>query len=137
LILLSLILLLAWLRHTLLRRRVVATAGTWGCGYVAPTPRMQYTSASFAQPVLAPFASVLHVRVRSEGPKGLFPQSARYQEHLGDLAGERLLVPASQWVVRMLSQLRILQHGRIHLYLAYIFATVILLLVWQLSGMGG
>jgi hydrogenase-4 component B len=48
-----------------------------------------------------------------------------------------MLVPASQWVVRMLSQLKILQHGRIHLYLAYIFATLILLLIWQLSRAGG
>jgi hydrogenase-4 component B len=135
-LLLSLILCLVWLRHVLLRHRVVATTATWGCGYPAPTPRMQYTQAAFAQLVLAPFASVLHVRVQGEVPEDYFPRSARYQEQLGDLAGERMLVPASQWVVRMLAQLRILQHGRIHLYLAYIFATLIALLVWQLSGMG-
>jgi hydrogenase-4 component B len=136
LVLLGVTLLLGVLRYALLRRRPIEVDGTWGCGYPAPTPRMQYTSASFAQPLLAPFASVLQVHVQSEGPAGFFPERARYEERLGDMAGERMLVPASQWVVRMFSRLRILQHGRIHLYLAYIFATLILLLFWQLSGGG-
>jgi hypothetical protein len=130
-------LLLGCVRYALLRRRPIELTNTWGCGYVEPTPRMQYTSASFAQPLLLPFLSVLHIKMQREGPVGFFPQGARYEEQLGDMAGERILVPASQWVVRMLSRLRILQHGRIHLYLAYIFATLILLLVWQLSGAGG
>lgn len=136
-VLVSLILLFTLLRYALLRRRDVKVAATWGCGYPAPTARMQYTAASFAQPLLTPFASVLHVQMQSEGPEGFFPRRARYDEHLGDMAGERMLVPASQWIVRTLSQLRILQHGRIHLYLIYIFATLIMLLVWQLSGLGG
>ena len=136
-VLVSLILLLTLLRYALLRRRDVKVAATWGCGYPAPTARMQYTATSFAQPLLTPFASVLHVQMQSEGPEGFFPRRARYDEHLGDMAGERMLVPASQWIVHTLSQLRILQHGRIHLYLVYIFATLIMLLVWQLSGLGG
>jgi hydrogenase-4 component B len=136
-VLVSLILLLTLLRYALLRRRDVKVAATWGCGYPAPTARMQYTAASFAQPLLTPFASVLHVQMQNDGPEGFFPRRARYDEHLGDMAGERMLVPASQWIVHTLSQLRILQHGRIHLYLVYIFATLIMLLVWQLSGLGG
>jgi hydrogenase-4 component B len=38
-----------------LRRGVVETGPTWGCGYVAPTPRMQYTSSSFAQMLVGLF----------------------------------------------------------------------------------
>ena len=136
-VLVSLVLLFTLLRYALLRRRSVKVAATWGCGYPAPTARMQYTAASFAQPLLTPFASVLHVQMQNEGPEGFFPRRARYDEHLGDMAGERMLVPAAQWIVYTLSRLRILQHGRIHLYLVYIFATLIMLLIWQLSGLGG
>jgi hydrogenase-4 component B len=127
---------LALLRHALLRRRTVASAATWGCGYAAPDPRMEYTAASFARPLLEPFLGALHVRVDQEGPSGYFPAKARYEEHLGDMAGERFLIPATRRVVRALSGLHVMQQGRLQLYLVYIAATLIALLVWQLLGRG-
>ncbi|HEY3215428.1 MAG TPA: proton-conducting transporter membrane subunit [Candidatus Eisenbacteria bacterium] len=125
---------LALLRAGLLRRRAVGRAATWGCGYAAPGPRMQYTAASFASTVLEPFAPVIYSRIRAERPRGYFPEAARHEEHVGDMAGERILLPAYRRVIRLLGQARALQHGRIQLYLAYIFVTLIVLLVWQLAG---
>ena len=47
---------------------------TWGCGYGAPTPRMQYTGASFsAQLADIAFAVVPHLR-RERLPEGPFPE---------------------------------------------------------------
>ncbi len=129
--------LLALLRALLLRRRVVARAATWGCGYAAPTARMQYTAASFAQPVLEPFAPVIYSQTQAEGPQGYFPSTAYYAEHVGDMAGERILLPASRRLMRILARVRVLQQGRIQLYLAYVLITLIVLLVWQLGGRGG
>jgi len=125
---------LALLRRWLLRGREIRTAPTWGCGYAAPGPRMQYTATSFSDPILEPFASLLPKHVRSEGPEGFFPERARHEEHLGDLAGERILVPVARRVVYFLGRVRILQHGKLHLYLTYVLVTLIALLVWQLIG---
>jgi hydrogenase-4 component B len=127
---------LALLRMALLRGREVTHEGTWGCGYAAPGPRMQYTASSFAQPLLAPFAPITHVRVDEDGPSGFFPVRARYDEHIGDLAGERFLIPGTRRLVRLLSQLRVIQQGRVQLYIVYIVATLVALLVWQLMGPG-
>jgi len=124
---------LALARAALLRRAPVRVAPTWGCGYPAVTPRMQYTAASFAEPVLAPFASLIHRTVVDEPPAGYFPRTARYEEHVGDMAGERLLVPAVRRVVSAAGRLRVLQAGRIQLYLAYVLATLLVLLVWQVA----
>ena len=135
-VLLLLVAVLALVRLALLRGREVSRAATWGCGYPLPTARMQYTAASFAQPILALFAPVIHSRVHSEGPDGFFPARATYEEHLGDMAGERILVPAARRVVRALSRLRVIQHGRLQLYLVYIAVTLVVLLVWQLTGVG-
>jgi hydrogenase-4 component B len=135
-VLLALVLLLGLVRLVLLRGRPVAQAATWGCGYAAPTPRMQYTAASFAQPILALFGPVIHSRIDQRGPDGYFPAGARYEEHLGDLAGERLLLPATRRVVRVLSRLHAIQQGRLQLYLVYIAVTLVALLIWQLAGMG-
>jgi hydrogenase-4 component B len=124
----------ALIRLLLLRGREIRTETTWACGYAAPTPRMQYTGASFAQPLLAPFGGVLDVQVRRRGPVGYFPRDASFDEHTGDPAGERLLLPATRQLLRVLSRIRVIQQGRVQLYLAYIFVTLIALLLWQLGG---
>jgi hypothetical protein len=97
---------------------------------------MQYTAASFAQPILALFTPVIHSRVEQQGPEGYFPEKAHYEEHLGDMAGERFLLPAARRVVRVLSRLHVIQQGRVQLYLVYIAVTLVVLLVWQLMGTG-
>jgi hypothetical protein len=135
-VLLALVMLLGLLRLALLRRRKVSRAATWGCGYAAPGPRMQYTAASFAQPILALFAPVIHSRVEQQGPDGYFPVKAHYEEHPGDMAGERLLLPATRRVVRALSRLHVIQQGRLQIYLVYIAVTLVVLLVWQLVKVG-
>ena len=42
-----------------LRATTVTATTTWGCAYVQPSPRMQYTSSSFAQMLVALFAKAL------------------------------------------------------------------------------
>jgi hydrogenase-4 component B len=127
------ILVLVLSRWLLLRGRQVRTAPTWGCGYAAPTPRMQYTASSYAQPLLLPFAAVLPRHLERRGPDGPFPAEARYEEHLSDLAGERLLAPASRRLLGALGRVRALQQGRVQLYLVYVLVTLVTLLVWQVG----
>lgn len=136
LVLLGFAALLALLRRILLRRREVSVGSTWGCGYEAPTARMQYTAASFAEPILAPFEAALHRQVAEEPVSGYFPRLASHELHPGDLAGERVIVPSVRRVIAALGRLRIVQHGRVQLYLVYILVTVVVVLVWQLSGGG-
>jgi hydrogenase-4 component B len=123
---------LAVVRAVLLRRREVRSAATWGCGYEAPNPRMQYTAASFAAPTLEPFAVLLHGLRHEEKPTGYFPGRARHEVHYGDAAGERLLVPLLRRITRVLERFRVIHHGRLQLYLVYILVTLVALMAWQL-----
>jgi hydrogenase-4 component B len=133
-VLVALIAALALLRARLLKARPVAQAATWGCGYPHATARMQYTATSFADPVLAPFSSVLHIRTDGGQPDGIFPAQAHFERHVGDMAGERVLVPACRRFLHAARRLRVIQHGRMQLYLVYILATLVALVLWQLSG---
>jgi hydrogenase-4 component B len=134
--LVGLVLLLAAARGFLLRRRVVASTATWGCGYVAPTPRMQYSAGSFAAPVLFIYRPLLGTKVNQEPVRGYFPQTASYEEDASDLAQTRMVLPAASAVLRVAARIRMLQHGRVQLYLVYIFGTLIGLLMWQLTVRG-
>jgi hypothetical protein len=133
-LLIAVVVALALVRARLLRGRSVATAPTWGCGYAHPTARMQYSATSFAAPVLAPFVAVLHIRRHGELPAGVFPAPVHYEQHVGDMAGERLLVPAWRRFLHTAGRLRVIQHGRMQLYLVYVLCTLVALVVWQLSG---
>src|SRR5690606_31973290 len=136
LVLLGLVALLALLRSGLLQRREVTAGATWGCGYEAPTSRMQYTAASFAEPVLGPFEGALPRRTDERRPSGYFPRQAHFEQHPGDLAGALVIVPLTRRALALFGRLRIVQHGRVQLYLVYILVTLVVVLLWQLSGVG-
>jgi hydrogenase-4 component B len=125
---------LALLRHWLLARRVIGKAPTWGCGYSQPTPRMQYTGTSFVDPIRSSFAAVLRARVLGAHVTGYFPSAARYEHHIADMTGERILVPIWRRFLRLNSRMRVIQSGRMQLYLVYVLVTVVGLLLWQLGG---
>ena len=59
----------SWLQGRQARR-----SATWGCGYTAPTPRMQYTGSSFAEHFARIFDAFLPVLRRGRVPDELFPQ---------------------------------------------------------------
>jgi hydrogenase-4 component B len=51
----------------------VARHVTWGCGYTAPNPRMQYTGSSFSSDFSARFRGVMVTLRRQKAPAGYFP----------------------------------------------------------------
>jgi hydrogenase-4 component B len=53
-----------------------ATGPTWGCGYGAPNPRMQYTGSSFSSDFQSRFGSVMPTLRRQKAPTGYFPNDA-------------------------------------------------------------
>ncbi len=60
-----------------LRRGIKARRSvTWGCGYTAISPRMQYTGSAFAEHFARIFESFLPVLRRVRAPEGVFPQRA-------------------------------------------------------------
>lgn len=114
-----------------LRSGEVASTLTWDCGFAAPSPRMQYTASSFAQMLVDLFAWALLPRRHEHRPKGLFPQQADFHTHVPETVLDRGIGPSFAWAARFFTRFRVLQRGSLQVYLLYIFATLILLLVWS------
>jgi hydrogenase-4 component B len=112
-------------------RQVPARVGTWDCGYAAPGARMQYTSSSFGQMVVALFSWVLRPRVHRAVPQGPFPGPQRFASHVPDVVLDDLMVPAVEAAGRGLRWFRWLQRGSVHAYLLYLLGTLVWLLLWQ------
>jgi len=105
----------------------VRRAPPWDCGYPWQTARMQDTAEGFGQPVRQIFEPLF--RMRRELPTA-FDASPRYAVEVGDHAWHRLYLPLARAVEAVARTVGRLQQGRISIYLAYSFATVIAILVW-------
>jgi len=108
------------------RARRRARQPTWRCGYAYGEPRMQYTASSFAAPLVAAYQPIAGVRVE----RG----ASAYRSHPTDLVldgGVRPLWHGLRWTAE---RLRPIQQGRLHVYLLYLVATVILLLLLSCAG---
>ncbi|OPZ23231.1 MAG: Hydrogenase-4 component B [Lentisphaerae bacterium ADurb.BinA184] len=129
----GLVILLAGLRFRQLRRRQATQGTTWDCGYAEPTPRMQYTATSFAQPLTALFRPLLRTRLHIGRLSGLFPEGTSLHTETPDLFRQRVIEPFLEGAWRELSGLRRFQHGQAHLYVLYIAVTLLILLLWKLA----
>jgi NADH:ubiquinone oxidoreductase subunit 5 (subunit L)/multisubunit Na+/H+ antiporter MnhA subunit len=124
--------LITLLRFRLLSGRQVGEAGTWDCGYARPTARMQYTASSFSQPILDFFNVFQSGWKRLRAPRGYFPTTASFETEALDTSQEKVYRPIFETVEHFLSKLRVMQSGRIQLYVLYIVLTLVFLFVWKL-----
>ncbi len=132
-ILIVLVVLLALFRRMLLRGKPVALSSTWACGFGAVTPRIQYTSSSFAQFPASLFRSILKPVVHALNPSGYFPDRAGFESHTPDAVLDRFIAEAGRGCRTVVRRARHLQHGRMQLYLAYGLLFLLVLLIWKIS----
>lgn len=127
-----LILLVSLTRTALLKGRTVYAAPTWDCGYAAASPRVQYTASSFADPLIRMFRPLLRTERQVHEPEGIFPSGASLHTHTPDVFMARVYEPFVRGVERAAGLMQRLQQGSTHLYLMYIFLTIIILMIWNL-----
>ncbi|MFA7174308.1 MAG: proton-conducting transporter membrane subunit [Kiritimatiellia bacterium] len=113
------------MRHLCQNARYV---NTWGCGFTAPTARIQYTASSFAQMIVNLFGWVLHPQMHPPRIGGLFPKSAKMHTYVNDIILDRVLMPVSWNLVRWFGWFRRFQHGVTQQYLLYILIAAILMM---------
>lgn len=110
---------------------------TWGCGYQAPagnaTARIQYSGASFSEPAAKLLASGMGLQSRYSTDKGFFPARASLTVTASDRVLQHIFRPLFEGIGKICDACKIVQHGRIHLYILYILTTVIALLIWGLQ----
>jgi hydrogenase-4 component B len=129
-LLLAVILAGAAVLRALGRRAPAAAAGTWDCGYAAPTASMQYTSSSFAEILVGLFAWALRPRVHPPRISGPFPAESSFHSDVPDVALDRVVLPAADRIARAFGWLRWVQQGSVHAYLLYIFVAIVVCFVW-------
>lgn len=119
--------------YVFLGRRKKATATTWGCGYYNLDAGNEYTATGFSKP----FRIALNFfyrpyRKTSEIKDSLYHvRSLKYETNITPVFKKYMYRSIINRVFGTANLIRKLQSGSIHFYLAYIFITIILLLIFR------
>ncbi len=116
------VLLVRRLYHGRVRR-----GAAWDCGFPAQTARMQDTAEGFGQPIRRIFEPFFKMQTHLPTP---FDTHPKYEAHTEDRLWYLLYLPVQQLTEKLSGWVSVLQHGRIHLYLTYTFATLVVLLLF-------
>ena len=110
---------------------------TWGCGRVVQTPRMEYTSTAFAEPLRRVFAELYRptqdLSIDFHPASKYFVQSIEYRSEIVPWFERYLYAPFVQCLYRWARPVRAIQSGSAHTYLAYLVAALLGLLVLLLA----
>ncbi|GAM08468.1 hydrogenase-4 component B [Geobacter sp. OR-1] len=122
--------LAAGLVYRRMRIRMPQTStGTWGCGYLAPTSRMQYTGTSFSETAANFLGGIAGTRRQYPVSETVMPGPALFRYAITETILDRLLTPMFVQLGYVFSLVRRMQHGQLHIYMLYIFATLFVLML--------
>jgi len=132
-LLLALMLGLVIIRRLLLGPLPMPVRETWACGFTRVTARFQYTSSSFARPIVDFVRSVLMVRRHGGQVAGFFPSKKHMSSSVHDVSEERIFQPALALLTDLSKKFENTRIRYTQIYLMYIFLFLIFLLVWKLK----
>jgi hydrogenase-4 component B len=127
----------AWLAVRLGGSRAGRLGDTWGCGRIGQTPRMEYTSTAYAEPLRRVFAELyrptedLTIDVHPESRH--FVQSIAYRSEIVPWFERYLYAPLVRGVHLWAERARAVQSGSAHGYLAYLVIALLVMLAIALA----
>ncbi|MDD2365148.1 MAG: proton-conducting transporter membrane subunit [Desulfuromonadaceae bacterium] len=113
-----------------MQRAGSTTGSTWGCGYQRGSSRMQYGATSFSELPVSVFNGIVRQDIKRPVLSGLFPGKSLCSDAPTETFLERVIAPLFSLAGVSFAFLRRLQHGRMHVYMIYIFATLFILMLW-------
>ena len=103
---------------------------TWGCAYIAPTSKMQYTASSYVRTYRKLAEPMLNIAVKKEDIKDIFPLRGKHETHPHDKAETWFIDIPLRQLQFFINRFSFLQNGYLQVYIIYgvVFVTMVLLL---------
>ncbi len=128
-VLILFILTILVLRQKAINHRVVEHQDTWGCGYEAPSAKMQYTSDSFSEPILElmPQLTLADTPIKIQET---FPKNIEYETNESDVIEENWIIKIAHYIPLLVRPFHFFQNGKTQYYVLYavLSLTVLILL---------
>ncbi len=106
---------------------------TWDCGYYKLDARNEYTATAFSKPFRISFSFFLlpYRRTQKIWESFYHVKSFTYETHTTPVFRKYIYDPLLKLIFKSAVTMRRIQPGSIHLYLGYIFVTLLLLIVFM------
>jgi len=124
------VLIVMWLVGRLFLTTSIVRQDTWACGNTL-APSMTYTASGYSKPVRITFQKILRPSRTLNRTAGsfYFPSKYVYTSRLSSFAETYLYHPVIHSVIRLAHIARGIQNGQVQSYLAYLFITLIIVLL--------
>ena len=135
LVVLSALPVLFWLAWGRKARR--STGPAWDCGLPGLTAANEYTATGFSKPLRMIFSTLYRPRREIQADYEVspyYPTAIRFESEIEPAFEKHFYDPLKDWIFAMAGRMRTVQAGSIHAYLAYIFITLIVLLLFGVRG---
>jgi len=106
---------------------------TWDCGLPGLSEANEFTATAFSKPLRMIFSALYQPRREIQAVFDVspyFPKEIRFESKIEPTFEKRLYVPLRDLLLSFSIKMRAIQAGSIHAYLAYIFVTLVLLLLF-------
>lgn len=101
------------------RNAMIMMSPTWGCGYVSPSARLQYTANSFVRPFRKLVRPFLMMNKKENEISGIFPQPAYSQSHPYDKLEAIFIDLPLRRLKGFIGRFKFLQNGNPQFYILY------------------
>lgn len=116
-----LIILIYVLRQRFSGTPSISTTLTWGCGYTAPTARMQYSGKSFSKSLgkLLNFIILEKKKYKEISGNEIFPTERRHSSHYNDFFVTKIINGIVDRLLYSMNYFQFIQNGKIQMYILY------------------
>ncbi|HEY5509542.1 MAG TPA: proton-conducting transporter membrane subunit [Prolixibacteraceae bacterium] len=101
------------------QNRQTVVSPTWGCGYVAPNSRMQYTASSYVRTYRKLIGPLLLMNKREVAIEGVFSSPIHSETHPYDKVEATFIDVPLKFLYAILARVRFLQTGNVRHYILY------------------
>jgi formate hydrogenlyase subunit 3/multisubunit Na+/H+ antiporter MnhD subunit len=122
---------LFFIRKRLNKNKICEYGSTWGCGYVAPTSRIQYTGKSYSKTLgkLLNFIIIEKKDYQEIEARDIFPAERKYSSHYLDFIELRVIEPFLSRLKVFIDYFKFVQNGNIQTYVLYGIIFILLVFV--------
>jgi hydrogenase-4 component B len=124
--------LIYFIRRKVSSKKRVTIQPTWGCGYAAPTSKIQYTASSFVRTYRKLAQPLLSVEVKKKEIHGIFPDNGQHETHPYDKVESLLIDYPLKAIRHFINRFSFLQNGVLQVYILYGVVFIALILITPL-----
>lgn len=126
-------LFIAYILHRNAAKEIKTTGETWTCGII-PDPHMEYTATGFSKSVRTVFKNFVHTYeeklVNNSGNK-YYGRKLFYHVQIRYFFVSTIYRPVNESIIKIATFMKNIQAGSLQLYVGYIMAVTVVVLIWS------